>query len=484
MNQPAPRTLGVFAHPDDETLSGGPLLATMARRGHVTVVTATRGERGEVIGSHLHHLTGDRAALGRYRAGEITGALDGLGVGEHHFLDQLPGLLAHRPEHYTDSGMQWPEGRTGVRAIPADDVDEAAFSRADTEASARVLAALIRTETPDLVVTEEPDGGYGHPDHIQAHRVTMRAVELAATAEIEALAADDPTIGTRPWRVPVVAWVVRPAGRVRGALAWLAAHAGRATVSEHTGGPLQVLAGEQVLPTIVRPDEQVDLDVPLPEAALTGLARAMTAHATQIQAVSVDAALVADSGGHAAGWFALSNDLLQPVPARVTAMIAPGWGDREQLRALVGAHTRAAHDDEGSVAYDGARGSAEVSGADDEGGNEPDPRWYSAFMYTMTALLGVLVGSIGTVFHRWQVPFGLLLALLVVFTGSVLARALVDRRGQVTYTAVVFIVVVAMTYLGTADVIVTGEAVGVAWLLGAPVVAVLGALTPRGWFRD
>src|SRR5699024_5587257 len=157
VSQSAPRTLGVFAHPDDETLSGGPLLATMARRGHVTVVTATRGERGEVIGPGLQHLAGDHQALGRHRVGEITGALDGLGVGEHYILDQLPGLRGHRPEQYTDSGMQWPQGQTGVRAIPADDVDEAAFSRADTEVSARVLAALIRTSRPDLVLTEEPD---------------------------------------------------------------------------------------------------------------------------------------------------------------------------------------------------------------------------------------------------------------------------------------------------------------------------------------
>src|SRR5699024_8455186 len=179
----------------------------------------------------------------------------------------------------------------------ADDVDEAAFSRADTEVSARVLAALIRTSRPDLVLTEEPDGGYGHPDHVQAHRVTMRAVELAATADLEPAAAEDPTTGTQPWRVPVVAWVVRPAGPTRAALAWLAAHPGRATVSEQTGGPLQVPAGGPELPTIVRPDEQVDLDVPLAEPVLSGLARAMTAHATQIQAVVVDPALVPASGG-------------------------------------------------------------------------------------------------------------------------------------------------------------------------------------------
>lgn len=105
-------------------------------------------------------------------------------------------------------------------------------------------------------------------------------------------------------------------------------------------------------------------------------------------------------------------------------------------------------------------------------------------MLSMTALLAILVGSIGTVFHRWEMPFGLLLSLLVVLTGSVLARALADRRGQLLYAGAIFVVILAMTYLGRADVIVTGEAIGVVWLLGAAALALLGLAAPKRWFRD
>src|SRR5699024_684482 len=105
----------------------------------------------------------------------------------------------------------------------------------------------------------------------------------------------------------------------------------------------------------------------------------------------VDPALVPASGGHAAGWFALSNDVLQPVPARATAMVAPGWGSGEQLRTLVGAGSQVTDDGAGSAAYDGGPVPGRAAAAP-SGEPEQDPRWYSAFMYSMTALLGVLVG--------------------------------------------------------------------------------------------
>jgi len=468
-----PRTLAVFAHPDDETLSAGPLLATMAGRGHVTLVTTNRGERGEVIGAELAHLEQDPEALGRHRAQEITGALRALGVDRHFFFDELPGLRDRRPPRFTDSGMQWPPGETAVRAVPADDVREDAFSLADQEVTARLLAALIRAERPHLVLTDEPDGGYGHPDHVASHQVTMAAVNLAADDRATPLADDDPLTGTEPWRVPVVAWVVRPQERVRRALTWLADHPGRPRISEHTAGPLHVPDATDPMPSIVRPDAQVDLDVPLGAEVITALGEAMKSHRTQIQVAHTDPGLVQDSAGHAAGWFGLSNDVLQPVLARATAMVAPGWGSGAILRALV-----SGADDHGGALDDGAAGDDPPAAAD------VAPRWYSGVMLAMAGLLGLLVGSIATVFHRWQVPYGLLLALLAVLTASVLARALADRRGQVAYTGVLFVVVLAMTYLGNGDVIVANEAIGVIWLLGAPLVSVLGALAPRRWFRD
>src|SRR5699024_7289644 len=169
---------------------------------------------------------------------------------------------------------------------------------------------------------------------------------------------------------------------------------------------------------IVRPDEEVDLDAPLTPEVLHSLGEAMACHRTQVQASHVDPALVGASEGNAAGWFALSNDVLQPVPARATAMVAPGWGSAEHLRALLGTGDAAA-------AGAPARGMSpsEPDGEPiEDGPGHPAPRWYSAAMVAMAALLGVLVGAMGTAFHRWERPFGLFLALLVVFTASVLAR--------------------------------------------------------------
>lgn len=472
------RTLGVFAHPDDETLGGGPVLAMMSRRGPVTVVTCNRGERGEVIGADLAHLADDPDALARHRVAELTGAVQALGVSAHHFLDELPGLGDQRPPRYTDSGMQWPEGSTGIRAEPADDVDASAFSLSDTDVSARLLAGLIRRTRPHLVLTEEPDGGYGHPDHVQANRVAMRAVELAAFLQPGDAGPDDPLADAQPWTVPVAAWVVRPHSRVQTALTWLDGERDRPTVSAHTGGPHRVLEPGAGLPAIVRPDEQVDLDIDA--TAVAGqLAEAMRSHASQVQAVQVDALYLQRSGGNAVGWFGLSNDLLQPVPARATAMVAPGWGDAAALASLVSGPGG------GHLGTPVTGTPAAVPGSGDQPPQLPPPRWYALTMIPFAFLIGAIIAAVGTAFHRWQTPFGLILALVTVLAGSLLARSFADSRGLVAYAAAVVLTVLAMTYLTVeAEVIVTGEPIGVAWLLSAPAFSFLGILAPRGWFRD
>lgn len=168
------RLLAVHAHPDDETLSTGALLATWADAGHhVVVVTCTRGEQGEVIPPELMHLEGNGAELAKVRATELTAALSHLGVTEHHFLDALPvgGPLV-------DSGMQWIA--SGI-AGPADSAGPRAFSTVASDESATRLAAFIHRLQPDAIVTYEPGGGYGHPDHIQASAVTERAARLASS---------------------------------------------------------------------------------------------------------------------------------------------------------------------------------------------------------------------------------------------------------------------------------------------------------------
>ena len=156
---PDRRLLTVHAHPDDEAIGTGVTMARYAREGgHVTLVTCTRGEEGEIVVDDLAHLgTGPDLAAERER--ELAAACAELGVTDHRFLGR-----------YEDSGMM---------GTPAND-SPASFWRADVDEAGAALASIIREVRPQVVVTYDDNGGYGHPDHIQVHRVTMRAVDLAA----------------------------------------------------------------------------------------------------------------------------------------------------------------------------------------------------------------------------------------------------------------------------------------------------------------
>lgn len=161
----------VHAHPDDETITTGATMARLAVAGvPVTLVTCTRGEAGEVIGAELAHLEGDGDALAAHREGELRCAAAELGVRDHRFLGAQAG------RRFRDSGMVW--GADGLAAIP-DDVPADAFAVADVEDVAALLATVIDEVTPSHVVSYDAGGGYGHPDHIQAARVTARAVAVA-----------------------------------------------------------------------------------------------------------------------------------------------------------------------------------------------------------------------------------------------------------------------------------------------------------------
>src|SRR5690606_37799782 len=102
------RVLVVVAHPDDETLTAGALLAELAAHCPVTLVPSTRGERGEVIGADLAHLADDPDALADHRVGELRRALDALGIADHRFLDEVDG-----GPRLVDSGMRRSEERRG-----------------------------------------------------------------------------------------------------------------------------------------------------------------------------------------------------------------------------------------------------------------------------------------------------------------------------------------------------------------------------------
>ncbi|WP_326694075.1 N-acetyl-1-D-myo-inositol-2-amino-2-deoxy-alpha-D-glucopyranoside deacetylase [Streptomyces sp. NBC_01766] len=184
---PAQRLLLVHAHPDDESINNGATMAAYAATGaHVTLVTCTLGEEGEVIPPGLAHLAADREdALGAHRIGELAAAMRELGVRDHRFLGG--------PGRYRDSGMMGVEQNHRAGAFWNTPVDEAA----------PYLVEVIRSVRPQVLVTYDPNGGYGHPDHIQAHRVAMRAAELAAEPAFRQDLGEPHAIGKIYWnRVP------------------------------------------------------------------------------------------------------------------------------------------------------------------------------------------------------------------------------------------------------------------------------------------
>jgi N-acetyl-1-D-myo-inositol-2-amino-2-deoxy-alpha-D-glucopyranoside deacetylase len=272
------RLLLVHAHPDDESILNGATMAKYAAEGvHVTLVTCTRGEHGEVIPPDLAHLAADQQdRLGEHRVEELAAAMAALGVTDHRLLDEVAGPF--EPVHYRDSGMAWgPDGQ----AVAAPDTGPDAFSLADVEDAAARLAAVVREVRPQVLVTYEPGGGYGHPDHVQAHRVAMRAVELA----------EMPGPGGEPWAIPKVYWSVVPERAARAQLAAL---------TEAGDNPFDGWLGDGPLPSMFTADELVTTAVD-GGAHLDAKTAAMRAHASQI---AVDDP-----------FFALSNRVGQPLVA-------------------------------------------------------------------------------------------------------------------------------------------------------------------------
>ncbi len=194
MNDPIPRPPGLrrvlfaHAHPDDETLATGCLIADLTARGvEVGVVTATRGERGEVRDGPLAELAGTDA-LTDHRLGELTGALRELGVTWHAMLGTPPARAAGLPARtYRDSGMRW---LTATLAGPAEDVTPDALTSAEMSDVASDLAAAVTAYEPDLLVSYDASGGYGHPDHVRMHEVTLVAAELTGVPTAEIVMAD------------------------------------------------------------------------------------------------------------------------------------------------------------------------------------------------------------------------------------------------------------------------------------------------------
>jgi N-acetyl-1-D-myo-inositol-2-amino-2-deoxy-alpha-D-glucopyranoside deacetylase len=165
------RLLLVHAHPDDETISTGATMAKYVAEGaQVTLVTCTLGEEGEVLVPDLAHLASDREdALGPQRIAERKQAMAELGVTDYRFLGGAG--------RFRDTGMEW--GESG-QAVPPAEPRQDTFWVADLREAADELVAVIREVRPQVLVTYDEIGGYGHPDHVQAHRVATYAAALAA----------------------------------------------------------------------------------------------------------------------------------------------------------------------------------------------------------------------------------------------------------------------------------------------------------------
>lgn len=168
------------AHPDDETISTGALIRELVDRGtRVVLLTASRGERGEIVPGVRQLIGDDEDALTAARQRELQQALTVLGVSESYMLGMSPARAAGKePRRYLDSGMRWV--RPGL-AGPAQNVPPGALSVADFDEVVADVRALVDAVGPGLVISYDDNGGYGHPDH---HRIREAAMAAAADARV------------------------------------------------------------------------------------------------------------------------------------------------------------------------------------------------------------------------------------------------------------------------------------------------------------
>ncbi|MEO5853948.1 MAG: N-acetyl-1-D-myo-inositol-2-amino-2-deoxy-alpha-D-glucopyranoside deacetylase [Nocardioides sp.] len=282
---PAQRLLLVHAHPDDESIGQGATMARYAAEGRgVTLVTCTAGEMGEVLVPELAHLAAEQdGGLEHQRRVELEQAMKELGVTDHRFLGGFG--------RFRDSGMKWHEDG---HAVAADETDERAFANADLTEAANLLVEVIREVRPQVLVTYDEFGGYGHPDHIQAHRVAMYAATLAAVPSHRR------DLG-EAWDVTKIYWGTMSESRMRAGLRALR-EAGDTTTFEGMDPDGQ-------LPPFARADKDLAAEVDGGEHVEQKMA-AMRAHATQI---TVDGP-----------FFALSNNVGDSIWATEFYRIAKG----------------------------------------------------------------------------------------------------------------------------------------------------------------
>lgn len=247
------RLLLVHAHPDDESINNGATMAKYVAEGaQVTLVTCTRGEEGEVLVPALADLASSiDDKLGEHRVIELTNAMAELGVRDFRFLG-APN------KKWRDSGMM------GTPPNERGDV----FWQANLDEAANELVKIILEIKPQVMITYDEIGGYGHPDHIKAHQVAMRGAELAASAG---------------WSISKIYWNTMPKSVIQNGIDKM----------KEVGSDFFGAESADDLP-FAKPDELVTSLIKAPEYVDKKMA-AMKAHETQI---SVDGP-----------FFALSNNL-------------------------------------------------------------------------------------------------------------------------------------------------------------------------------
>lgn len=275
----ARRLVFVHAHPDDETLATGVSIAEHVLAGdEVSVLTCTLGDEGEVIPADLAHLAADAEdRLGAYRRGELWAALFRLGANGVLLADEETDTPGEGPAFFRDSGMAGTPANRRPGALAYVDLDDVVVR----------MAAALETLDPDIVVTYDATGGYGHPDHMRVHDAVV-----AATARLP--------------RTPALYATVTPRSWVRRDRLWVLQHVrdGRWT----TPGP-----EDDMIPSVVD-DEAVTHIVRGGPAALARRDAALAEHRTQVT--------VHD------GWFSLSNDVATRLAdAEAFLRLHPGSGE-------------------------------------------------------------------------------------------------------------------------------------------------------------
>ena len=252
------RLLLVHAHPDDESINNGATMARYVDAGiGVTLITCTAGEMGEVLVPDLSHLAHEATGgLGEHRRGELDEAMEVLGVSDHRFLGGYG--------RFHDSGMAWHEEG---HAVAAETLPDNAFWKADLTEAADELVTVIREVRPQVLVTYDQFGGYGHPDHIQAHRVAMYAAQLAAVPSYRL------DLG-EPHDIAKIYWTAMSESRMRNSLRAL-----------REAGDTETFAGMEPdgkLPPFVTPDELISARV---DGAATVQRKmdALARHRTQVK---------------------------------------------------------------------------------------------------------------------------------------------------------------------------------------------------------